>query len=171
MFGCLLLSPGLLIYWKLPAWLGRETAILGDASADFLVYCLSLQVLQLNDITGGMLQCSGNMQISSLLHIMMCGLDVLFTALAEVAATVLLGLGYDVHRLVVGRKLILGGMEIPHALGLLGHSGADVLAHAVMDALLGAAALGDIREAFSGYGRAVQRDFQYEAAGTCRGSG
>lgn len=67
----------------------------------------------------------------------------------------LLGLGYDVHRLVVGRKLILGGVEIPHALGLLGHSDADVLAHAVMDALLGAAALGDIREAFSGYGRAV----------------
>ncbi len=54
------------------------------------------------------------------------------------------GLGYDVHRLVKERKLILGGVEIPHTLGLLGHSDADVLVHAVMDALLGAAALGDI---------------------------
>lgn len=55
-----------------------------------------------------------------------------------------MGLGYDVHKLTVGRKLILGGVEIPHALGLLGHSDADVLVHAIMDALLGAAALGDI---------------------------
>lgn len=54
------------------------------------------------------------------------------------------GLGYDVHKLTEGRKLILGGVEIPHALGLLGHSDADVLVHAIMDALLGAAALGDI---------------------------
>lgn len=54
------------------------------------------------------------------------------------------GFGYDVHRLVEGRKLILGGVEIPYELGLLGHSDADVLIHAVMDALLGAAALGDI---------------------------
>lgn len=58
------------------------------------------------------------------------------------------GLGYDVHRLVEGRKLILGGVEIPHTLGLLGHSDADVLLHAVMDALLGAAALGDIGKHF-----------------------
>lgn len=55
-----------------------------------------------------------------------------------------IGHGYDVHRLVEGRKLILGGVEIDHTLGLLGHSDADVLAHAVSDALLGAAALGDI---------------------------
>ena len=55
-----------------------------------------------------------------------------------------IGHGYDVHRLVEGRKLILGGVEVPHTLGLLGHSDADVLTHAVMDALLGAAALGDI---------------------------
>lgn len=58
------------------------------------------------------------------------------------------GIGYDVHRLVEGRKLILGGVEIPHTLGLLGHSDADVLVHAVMDALLGAAALGDIGQHF-----------------------
>ena len=58
------------------------------------------------------------------------------------------GIGYDVHRLVEGRKLILGGVEIPHTLGLLGHSDADVLLHAVMDALLGAAALGDIGQHF-----------------------
>lgn len=55
-----------------------------------------------------------------------------------------IGHGYDVHRLVEGRRLILGGVEIPYALGLAGHSDADVLLHAVMDALLGAAALCDI---------------------------
>ena len=59
-----------------------------------------------------------------------------------------IGHGYDVHRLVEGRKLILGGVEIPYERGLLGHSDADVLAHAVMDALLGAAALGDIGKLF-----------------------
>ena len=55
-----------------------------------------------------------------------------------------IGHGYDVHKLVEGRKLIVGGVEIPHTLGLLGHSDADVLLHAISDALLGAAALGDI---------------------------
>ena len=55
-----------------------------------------------------------------------------------------IGHGYDVHRLVQGRPLILGGVTIPHTMGLLGHSDADVLLHAVADALLGAAALGDI---------------------------
>ena len=54
------------------------------------------------------------------------------------------GIGYDVHRLVENRKLILGGVEIPYHLGLLGHSDADVLTHAIVDAILGAAALGDI---------------------------
>lgn len=58
------------------------------------------------------------------------------------------GSGYDVHRLVEGRKLILGGVEIPHSKGLLGHSDADVLLHAICDALLGAAALGDIGRHF-----------------------
>ena len=59
-----------------------------------------------------------------------------------------IGHGYDVHRLVEGRKLILGGVEIPFEKGLDGHSDADVLVHAVMDALLGAAALGDIGKLF-----------------------
>ena len=59
-----------------------------------------------------------------------------------------IGHGYDVHRLVDGRKLILGGVEIPFEKGLDGHSDADVLTHAVMDALLGAAALGDIGKHF-----------------------
>lgn len=59
-----------------------------------------------------------------------------------------IGSGYDVHKLVEGRKLILGGVEIPFEKGLLGHSDADVLTHAVMDALLGAAALGDIGRHF-----------------------
>ena len=58
------------------------------------------------------------------------------------------GLGYDVHKLVENRKLILGGVEIPYEKGLLGHSDADVLLHAIMDALLGAAALGDIGKHF-----------------------
>lgn len=59
-----------------------------------------------------------------------------------------IGTGYDVHRLVPGRRLVLGGLEIPYPKGLLGHSDADVLLHAVSDALLGAAALGDIGKHF-----------------------
>ena len=59
-----------------------------------------------------------------------------------------IGQGYDVHKLVEGRKLILGGVTVPYEKGLLGHSDADVLIHAVMDALLGAAALGDIGQHF-----------------------
>lgn len=59
-----------------------------------------------------------------------------------------IGMGYDVHRLVEGRDLILGGVQIPYEKGLLGHSDADVLLHAIMDALLGAAALGDIGKHF-----------------------
>ena len=59
-----------------------------------------------------------------------------------------IGHGYDVHKLVEGRKLILGGVDIPHTAGLLGHSDADVLTHAIMDAMLGALALGDIGHLF-----------------------
>jgi 2-C-methyl-D-erythritol 2,4-cyclodiphosphate synthase len=59
-----------------------------------------------------------------------------------------IGHGYDVHKLVEGRELILGGVHIPHSLGLLGHSDADVLLHAISDAILGAAALGDIGKHF-----------------------
>lgn len=69
-----------------------------------------------------------------------------------------IGHGYDVHRLVAGRKLILGGVHIPYETGLLGHSDADVLLHAVSDALLGAAALGDIGTLFP------DTDPQYEGA-------
>ena len=58
------------------------------------------------------------------------------------------GIGYDVHKLTEDRKLILGGVQIPYSLGLEGHSDADVLVHAIMDALLGAAALGDIGRHF-----------------------
>ena len=68
------------------------------------------------------------------------------------------GMGYDVHRLTEGRRLVLGGVEIPHALGLLGHSDADVLLHALSDALLGAAALGDIGQHFP------DTDLTYEGA-------
>jgi 2-C-methyl-D-erythritol 2,4-cyclodiphosphate synthase len=59
-----------------------------------------------------------------------------------------IGQGYDVHALVPGRKLVLGGVEIPHSAGLLGHSDADVLLHSITDAILGAAALGDIGRMF-----------------------
>ena len=59
-----------------------------------------------------------------------------------------IGMGYDVHKLVEGRDLIVGGVNIPHTLGLLGHSDADVLLHAIMDAVLGAAGLGDIGKHF-----------------------
>ena len=62
--------------------------------------------------------------------------------------TIRVGQGYDVHQLVEGRKLILGGVEIPHVTGLLGHSDADALLHAITDALLGAVALGDIGRHF-----------------------
>lgn len=62
--------------------------------------------------------------------------------------TMRIGEGWDVHALVPGRKLIIGGVEIPHSAGLLGHSDADVLLHAIIDALLGAAALGDIGRHF-----------------------
>ncbi len=69
-----------------------------------------------------------------------------------------IGQGYDVHRLVEGRALILGGVNIPYEKGLLGHSDADVLTHALMDALLGAAALGDIGQLFP------DKDPAYEGA-------
>ena len=59
-----------------------------------------------------------------------------------------IGNGYDIHRLVLGRPLILGGIHIPHRLGLLGHSDADVLTHSIMDAMLGALSLGDIGHYF-----------------------
>lgn len=72
------------------------------------------------------------------------------------------GMGYDVHRLTAGRKLILGGVEIPYEKGLLGHSDADVLVHAVMDALLGAAALGDIGKHFP------DTDPEYEGVSSIR---
>ena len=73
-----------------------------------------------------------------------------------------IGHGYDVHRLTAGRKLILGGVEIPYEKGLLGHSDADVLAHAVADALLGAAALGDIGALFP------DTDSRFEGADSLR---
>ena len=72
-----------------------------------------------------------------------------------------IGHGYDVHRLVEGRKLILGGVEIPWEKGLDGHSDADVLVHAIMDALLGAAALGDIGQHFP------DSDPAYKGADSC----
>ncbi len=71
-----------------------------------------------------------------------------YLAGAKTMSNFRIGHGYDVHKLVSGRKLILGGVEIPHSLGLLGHSDADVLIHAVMDAIVGALGLGDIGKHF-----------------------
>lgn len=72
-----------------------------------------------------------------------------------------IGMGYDVHQLVENRKLIIGGIEIPHSMGLLGHSDADVLTHAIMDALLGALALGDIGKHFP------DTDMKYKDIDSC----
>ena len=72
------------------------------------------------------------------------------------------GIGYDVHKFAEGRKLILGGVEIPYEKGLLGHSDADVIVHAIMDALLGAAALGDIGQHFP------DSDAEYEGISSIR---
>ena len=76
------------------------------------------------------------------------------------------GLGYDAHRLVAGRPLILGGVEIPYAQGLLGHSDADVLSHAIGDALLGAVGAGDLGTHFPDKDPAYEGHFQPHPAGT-----
>ncbi|MFO1195785.1 MAG: 2-C-methyl-D-erythritol 2,4-cyclodiphosphate synthase [Burkholderiaceae bacterium] len=86
-----------------------------------------------------------------------------------------IGQGYDVHALVPGRRLVVGGVEIPHSHGLLGHSDADVLLHAITDALLGAAALGDIGRHFpdsdARWRGADSRVLLREAAGKVRAAG
>lgn len=86
-----------------------------------------------------------------------------------------IGHGYDVHKLVEGRKLILGGVDIPHTMGLLGHSDADVLVHAVMDSMLGALALGDIGKHFPDtddkYKGADSMKLLAEVTEICRGNG
>lgn len=86
-----------------------------------------------------------------------------------------IGFGYDVHRLVENRKLILGGVEIPHELGLLGHSDADVLTHSIMDAMLGALALGDLGKHFPdtdmAYSGADSVKLLIEVVALCRSEG
>jgi 2-C-methyl-D-erythritol 2,4-cyclodiphosphate synthase len=71
-----------------------------------------------------------------------------FAGMTDLAMNIRIGEGWDVHALVAGRRLVIGGVEIPHSTGLLGHSDADVLLHAITDALLGAAGLGDIGRHF-----------------------
>lgn len=73
-----------------------------------------------------------------------------------------IGIGYDVHKLVKDRKLIIGGIEIPHDYGLLGHSDADVLVHSIMDSMLGALALGDIGKHFP------DNDMKYKDIDSCK---
>jgi 2-C-methyl-D-erythritol 2,4-cyclodiphosphate synthase len=79
-----------------------------------------------------------------------------------------IGIGYDVHRLVQGRPLVLGGVHIPHDKGLLGHSDADVLVHAACDALLGAAGLGDLGEHFPDSDEAFRGIYSIELMKRCR---
>ena len=81
-----------------------------------------------------------------------------------------IGHGYDVHRLTEGRRLILGGVEVPYEKGLLGHSDADVLTHAVMDALNRRGGAGRYRQALSRYGRGLRRDLEHPAARACGGA-
>ena len=84
----------------------------------------------------------------SILHNHFCMAELLLEITGGNNNDMRIGMGYDVHKLTEGRKLIIGGVEIPYEKGLLGHSDADVLLHAIMDALLGAAALGDIGRHF-----------------------
>lgn len=77
-FSCIILLLGVLVHKGLPIWLGGEKEVVKDASLYFLIYCLSLPVIQMNFLASGMLQCSGNMKIPSLLHVLMCTLDVCF---------------------------------------------------------------------------------------------
>lgn len=77
-FSCFILSAGVFVHKWLPVWLGGDVEVVMDASRYFLIYCLSLPIIQMNYLAGGMLQCSGNMKVPSLLHILMCTLDVFF---------------------------------------------------------------------------------------------
>ena len=87
-FSGILLLTVVLMHQRLPMWLGGEAGIRKNASVYFLIYCLSLPVLQMNITAGGMLQCSGNMKIPSMLHILMCVLDVLFNSVLIFASSV-----------------------------------------------------------------------------------
>ncbi|MDE6913990.1 MAG: MATE family efflux transporter, partial [Lachnospiraceae bacterium] len=80
LFSCVLMLLGVLFSGGLPVWLGADASICKNASGYFFVYACFLPVLQLNSAAGGMLQCSGNMRLPSMLHIMMCFLDVIFNA-------------------------------------------------------------------------------------------
>ncbi len=122
-FSCILLIFGVLIHQKLPLWLGGEEGIRENAAVYFLIYCLSLPVLQLNAMAGGMLQCSGNMKVPSMLHILMCILDVLFNSV----------LIFDTRTLVVFDSEI----TIPGAgLGVLGAALGTSLAELVSVAFM-----------------------------------
>ena len=90
-FAAVIACAGALLSGGLPAWLGGESAICADASAYFLIYALSLPFVQLNNLAGGMLQASGNMRVPSVLHVLMCLLDVVFNMLLIFPETVLLG--------------------------------------------------------------------------------
>lgn len=96
LFSCFLMLAGVLMHQKLPLWLGGEEEIQKNASVYFLVYCLSLPVLQINAIAGGMLQCSGNMKVPSMLHIFMCVMDVLFNSVFIFPARTITILGNEI---------------------------------------------------------------------------
>lgn len=97
LFGCVLMGLAALISGFLPVWLGGEASICDDASKYFLVFALTIPVMQLNRVSAGMLQCSGNMKLPSLLHVIMCGLDVIFNALFIFPSRQILLLGTAVN--------------------------------------------------------------------------
>lgn len=123
LFSLVLLLIGVAIHKRLPFWLGGEPAINGDASMYILIYCLFLPIVQLNYIAGGMLQCSGNMKIPSILHIIMCVLDVVFNSVL---------IFEDRHFSFLGHTFLLRGA----GLGVLGAALGTALAEVVTTVLM-----------------------------------
>lgn len=120
-FSCVLMLMGVLISGRLPVWLGADAAICKNASGYFFVYACFLPVLQLNSIAGGMLQCSGNMRLPSILHIIMCFLDVVFNAI----------LIFPTREIMISRTLDIK-VQIPGAgLGVTGAALGTALAELV----------------------------------------
>lgn len=112
--GMILLLLGVFLHDKLPTWLGGETEIRTNASRYFLIYSLALPFLQLNSLASGMLQCSGNMRLPSILHILMCGMDVVFNAFLIFPARKVILFGHSCH--MYGAGLGVSGAALGTAL-------------------------------------------------------
>lgn len=119
-FSCVLMFAGILISGGLPVWLGADASICKNASGYFFVYACFLPILQLNSAAGGMLQCSGNMRLPSMLHIMMCFLDVIFNAiLIFPAREIVISSGADIRIQLFGAGLGVTGAALGTALAEL----------------------------------------------------